>query len=90
MTTEQKQKFETVDLTLTLKLPKPWLPVLQGISELAELPIEAILADEVYGVLEDFFSGGFFNAWVEYAAEKHGLTEARTKQLEQMIAQIRP
>ena len=92
MTTEQKTEFEfeTVDVALTVKLPKPWLPILNGLAEITDLPIEAILADELYGVLESFFSGDFFNAWMEYAAEQHGLDKARIEQLEEMIKQVRP
>jgi hypothetical protein len=87
--TEQKH-IETVNITLTVKLPKPWLPVLQGLSDLLGLSIDVILLDGLYSTLSNFFWGGHFDAWMEYAAEKHGLTKARTEQLEEMIEQMVP
>jgi hypothetical protein len=86
---EVKQKpVETVDVVLTVKLPKPWLPILTGLSELVDKSIEAILLDELYGVLDNFFSGGFLEGWIEYAMEQKGLDKARTEQLEDMITKI--
>jgi len=59
------EEIETVDRTITLKLPKNFDGYLQGLARALNRTVESILLDDLYAVLENFFQGGFATSWTE-------------------------
>jgi hypothetical protein len=92
MTTEQKQEekpVETVDVALTIKIPKRYYEFLQGLAKMCQVTVEYLLADELYCTLANFKQGGFVEAWTEYAIDSTEHAES-LDEFEKQIEQIRP
>jgi hypothetical protein len=88
--TEQEEKpVETVDVTLTATIPKPFMVVLEGLSKIMGLPVETILLDELYSILSNYFSGEYFKAWFDWLADQEGVGELDTEALEKMMQKVR-
>jgi hypothetical protein len=89
LTTEQKPKIETVDVTLTIKIPKKYYEFLQGLAKMCQITVEYLLADELYRTLANFKQGGFIEAWTEYVIDNTEHEES-LDEFEKQIEQIRP
>jgi hypothetical protein len=64
METEKKQ-IETVDHTITVKLPKKFDTYLEGLARALNRSVESLLLEDLYHVLENFFQGGFATGWTD-------------------------
>ncbi|MGD0643936.1 MAG: hypothetical protein ABSA75_03430 [Candidatus Bathyarchaeia archaeon] len=65
-----KEKIETVDINLKIKVPMQMYKFLDGLGKLTEKSAEEMLTEEVYILLKDFISGGFAEGWMEYATQQ--------------------
>jgi hypothetical protein len=59
------KEVETVDRTILVKIPKNYDKLLSGLASGLHMTVEEILLEEVYGILKNFFSGGFFQGWTD-------------------------
>ena len=59
------EKIETVERTITVKLPREFDEFLQKLAEKLNRTPEKILLKELYSVLESFFEGGFVKGLFE-------------------------
>lgn len=80
-----KKEIATVDRTITVKLPKQFDDYLQTLAKALGRSVEKILLEDIYGVLDNFFSGGHNQSWIESVVSidnEHG------RQLEKQVQQI--
>jgi len=61
----QTQQIETVERTITVKLPKRFDSYLQGVARALNRTVESILLADLYAILENFFQGGFATGWTD-------------------------
>lgn len=76
---------DAVDRTITVKLPKQFDEYLQILAKGLGRTVEKILLEDMYSVLDNFFSGGHNQAWIESVVS---IDNERDKQLEKQIQQI--
>jgi len=60
---------DTVDRTITLKLPRKLDEYLQGIAQVLDRSVESIILEDTYSVFSNFFEGGYAEAWQEYVID---------------------
>jgi ribosome maturation protein Sdo1 len=82
MTKKEQKPIETVDVTITVKIPKKYYEFLQDLAKMCRITVEYLLADELYCTLANFKKGGFIEAWTENAES--------LDEFEKQIEQIRP
>jgi len=68
-------------------LPKPYLEFLGQLAKVLNVTQEAILKDEIYGMLRDFFSSGALEGWVGSLFEDY-VNGDKGKQLAAMVEEI--
>jgi hypothetical protein len=61
----QTQQIETVQRTITVKLPKKFDSYLQGLARALNRTVESLLLEDLYAILENFFQGGFATGWTD-------------------------
>jgi hypothetical protein len=64
-TETRTKEIKTVERTLVVKLPERFDKELQVIAKALDRTVESILKDELYGNLENWYSGGFAQGWAE-------------------------
>ena len=79
------EKLKTVDRTLTLKIPERFDKELQLLANDLNRTVESILKDELYGILTNWYSGGYAENWAEEIC-CHNLEEG--KKIEKEVAKI--
>jgi hypothetical protein len=62
---QTKEEIATVDRTITVKLPERFDKDLQSIAKALDRTVESILKDELYGILTNWYSGGYAENWAE-------------------------
>ena len=88
---DQQKKFEIVEVSLTVHLPKPYLEFLENLAKILNITVEHILKEELYGLLGSFFQGGYLEIWInDYLVEEYVDIAGpnKGKQLTDMIRQI--
>ena len=76
-----KTQIETVDVSLTVKIPKQYHEFLRKLGALVDRTVEELLTEEVYGLLRSFMRGGGVETWTEHAIYMN-------EDLEQLAAQV--
>lgn len=79
------KEIKTVERTLVVKLPERFDKELQVIAKALDRTVESILKDELYGNLENWYSGGFAEGWAE---EIYCFTVEEGKKREKEISQV--
>ena len=57
---------DTVDRTITLKLPRKLDEYLQGIAKVLGRSVDSVILEDAYSVFCNFFEGGYAEGWQEY------------------------
>jgi len=77
------EKIETVDRTITVKLPRRLDEYLQGLARALNRTVENMLLEDLYAKLECFFQGGFAEDWTLEI-----LDGSEGKNLEQEVTEV--
>ena len=57
------EKIKTVDRTITLKIPQRFDEQLEILANAMKRTVESILKEQLYAVMENWYSGGFAEGW---------------------------
>ncbi len=63
--TKDSKQIDTIERTITIKLPKKFDEVLQSLAKALNRHVESLLLEELYATCESFFQGGFADGWIK-------------------------
>jgi predicted transcriptional regulator len=81
---ENPKEIKTVERTVTVKVPETFDNELQILAKALKRTVESILKEELYGTMENWYSGGFAEGWVNMCSKSY----EESKEIEKEVTKI--